>query len=44
MMAELRKVQDQLHSQARQFLDLHKEIVKVRADACGAVATSRASG
>lgn len=27
---EIRKLQDQLHSQARQALDLHKQIVKVR--------------
>lgn len=29
---ELRRLQDQLHSQARQSLDLHKQIVKVRLD------------
>lgn len=29
---ELRRLQDQLHSQALQSLDLHKQIVKVRLD------------
>lgn len=41
---EIRKLQDQLHSQARQSLDLHKQIVKVRTDPCRAVNTSRPSG
>lgn len=30
MMEELRKLQEQLHSQACQSLDLHRQIVKVR--------------
>lgn len=29
---EFRRLQEQLHSQARQSLDLHKQIVKVRLD------------
>lgn len=41
---ELRKLQERLHSQARQSLDLHKEIVKVRTDPCRAVHSSRPSG
>lgn len=40
---EFRNMQEQLHSQARQSLDLHKQIVKVRPDPGGAVSSQRAS-